>query len=265
MTLSRAVARRGRRTQATSSRRRKLWKDWWWWCQATPGSHLPQLLFPPPSPLAILLSAIVRKKPMTMPLSRWRDWHLWFRSDQARGVCQALEGRKARWYKKIQKNETTRRGFWEKRSFEKKKKSVKETIRTTWRRRGQFDESQGMHELFLVQTPSFPSACLKHLRRGLWFYDTFGSAICTSHLVFITSLFFLVALPSWLHVFCKTLCFGCGSSSIITPVLGDDSFLCPVSCVGNPVDHVKRKLTEVLYLCWRYDFYENYTKLMIAI
>jgi hypothetical protein len=27
---------------------------------------------PPPSPLAILLSAIVRKKPMTMPLSRWK-------------------------------------------------------------------------------------------------------------------------------------------------------------------------------------------------
>ncbi|CAN5974565.1 unnamed protein product [Sphagnum jensenii] len=25
-----------------------------------------------------------------------------------------------------------------------------------------------------------------------------------------------------------------GSTSIITPVLGDDSFLCPVSCVGSP-------------------------------
>lgn len=37
-----------------------------------------------------------------------------------------------------------------------------------------------------------------------------------------------------------------------------------VSAAHSPVDHVKRKLTEVLYLCWRYDFYAIYMKLMIC-
>ncbi len=74
MTLSRAVARRGRRTQAKSNKQQEekalkglmmMMPSHSWLAPATTP-------VPPQSPLAILLSAIVRKKPMTMPLSRWK-------------------------------------------------------------------------------------------------------------------------------------------------------------------------------------------------
>jgi hypothetical protein len=90
--------------------------------------------------------------------------------------------------------------------------------------------------------PILPKCMLEALEKRnlvlwyIWIYNLHKPS-CLHHLPFFA------CCMSWLHVFLKILCFGCGSSSIITPVLGDDSFLCPVSCVGNPVDHVKRKLT----------------------